>query len=304
MFSLGSLIWCGGIIDSILFFMAAAAIAVITKKIWQRIRYPPPPKKTVINPNDYPRDKVVMFQMGPSAWCPSASPFVLKLQTYLRMADIPYMVVNGLDAASSKGKFPWILYRGEVVEDSSFIIDHLNRAAGIEETAAKLDPELRAIARAFQKLVEDELYWIVMLIRHGRGTTDAELMKLVGGITALDATRVRHSVLADAWAQGLGRHSIAQLLHIYNKDLMAISAILGKRPYLMGEMPSEVDTSLFGVLAQVRWQMPGSALEAQLKAEFPALVDYCDRIKDVFYPDWDKLHTHGGTREPCKSASP
>ena len=41
----------------------------------------------------------------------------------------------------------------------------------------------------------------------------------------------------------------------------------GSKPYLMGASPSEVDASLFGLLAQARWQMPNSLPEKLLKSK-------------------------------------
>ena len=40
----------------------------------------------------YPRDKVILFQVRRGPFAPSMSPFALKLETYLRMAEIPYQV--------------------------------------------------------------------------------------------------------------------------------------------------------------------------------------------------------------------
>ena len=38
------------------------------------------------------QDKVILHQFNRGAVTPSPSPFVLKLETYLRMANIPYEV--------------------------------------------------------------------------------------------------------------------------------------------------------------------------------------------------------------------
>ncbi|MCP5067595.1 MAG: hypothetical protein GY946_13610, partial [bacterium] len=53
---------------------------------------------------------------------PDISPFVVKLETFLRIAGIPYRSVLGLTASgagvSRKNKIPWIELNGEVVDDS------------------------------------------------------------------------------------------------------------------------------------------------------------------------------------------
>ena len=41
---------------------------------------------------DYPRDVVILHQLGRAPLTPNLSPFCLKLETYLRMAKIPYQV--------------------------------------------------------------------------------------------------------------------------------------------------------------------------------------------------------------------
>ena len=41
---------------------------------------------------DYPKDKVIVHQFGKGTFAPSIGHFVLKLETYLRMAKIPYEV--------------------------------------------------------------------------------------------------------------------------------------------------------------------------------------------------------------------
>lgn len=57
---------------------------------------------------------------------PSVSPFVIKLETYLRLAKIPYQVDKG-DIWGPKGKTPWITYNGVHMGDSQIIIKFLSK---------------------------------------------------------------------------------------------------------------------------------------------------------------------------------
>ena len=59
---------------------------------------------------------------------------------------------------SSKGKFPWITYNGHSVADSAFCIEFLNKERGVDLNSW-LSPEQRAVALAFQRLAEENLYW-------------------------------------------------------------------------------------------------------------------------------------------------
>ncbi len=61
---------------------------------------------------------------------------------------------------SSKGKTPFITYNGIDVADSQFCIDFLNDKRGIDLNK-HLTIEQKSIARAFQKMTEENLYWLV-----------------------------------------------------------------------------------------------------------------------------------------------
>ena len=69
---------------------------------------------------------------------------------------------------SSKNKTPWMVYDGEEVADSHFCIKHLNRVRGVDLNSW-LTEDQRAVARAFQMMTEDHLYWLVMTSWLGDG---------------------------------------------------------------------------------------------------------------------------------------
>lgn len=71
-----------------------------------------------------PKDVVVLHGFPEGVTCPNISPFVLKLETYLRMAKIPYEV-DKTDPISVKGKSPWITLNGEHIADSQLCVEYL-----------------------------------------------------------------------------------------------------------------------------------------------------------------------------------
>jgi len=91
-----------------------------------------------------------------------------------------------------------------------------------------------------------------------------------------------------ALAQGMGRHSEAEVYEMGIKDLRAISIHLGNRPFFTGDKTTEVDCTMFGVLAQFLWNSSSGPLEKVLKEELTNLTSFCERIKEQFLPDWDK----------------
>ena len=109
------------------------------------------PKVTV------PSGIVLLHQPPISDGVPTISNFALKLETYLRMAEIPYEN-SFVPKNSSKGKIPWIEYNGKKIADSNFCISFLN-----EEFKVTLDNKLskseKAVSHALKSMVEENTYW-------------------------------------------------------------------------------------------------------------------------------------------------
>ena len=68
-------------------------------------------KNLQIKWNAVGKDVVVLHQFPRGLTCPSISPYVLKLETFLRIHRIKY--VNDFEQPlSEKGKCPWITFNG------------------------------------------------------------------------------------------------------------------------------------------------------------------------------------------------
>ena len=71
----------------------------------------------------------------------------------------------------------------------------------------------------------------------------------------------------------------------------------------MGNMPTEVDCTLFAFVALMKYApiYPDEDDNyeygaKQLCHQFPTLSKYCDRIKSLYYSDWDRiLHLEDST---------
>lgn len=60
----------------------------------------PVPPKPKVHKKDYEKDKVYLYQFARSPTIPSVSPFCLKVETFLRVANIQYEVSNLLTITS------------------------------------------------------------------------------------------------------------------------------------------------------------------------------------------------------------
>lgn len=240
---------------------------------------------------------LVLYQFPRGPYAPNMSPFCIKLETFLRMAKIPYKSVFTYKMGP-KGKLPWVEYEGAKLADSEFIIQHLCERHQLNFDGG-LTPKQRGISRAIQKMVDEHTYWLMVLERWviHKADTAKTLTKLPGLVLWMLVRKVRNK----AFEQGLGRHTPDQLEQLLDQDLAALSDLLGEDQFVHGDEPTLVDCALFGQLSQFRWHVPDSVkAKHDLNDKFANLGQYCDRMKERFWPDWDDCITHGFTKAPAK----
>ena len=108
--------------------------------------------------NTVPQGTVLLHQRPPNANVINASPFSLKLETYLRMAKIPYESNYDAMNVSSKGKQPWIQLNGTSVADSNFCIRFLNKEFKMN-LESHLSSTERAIVHCVLTTLEENTSW-------------------------------------------------------------------------------------------------------------------------------------------------
>jgi len=114
---------------------------------------------------------ITLYSFGPGFGLPDPSPFVTKAEVLLKMAELPYRSDTTGFKKAPKGKLPYIDDGGEIISDSTFIRWHLERKYNIDFDRGLL-AEQRSIAWAFEKMMEDHLYWAVV---HARWMDEAPL---------------------------------------------------------------------------------------------------------------------------------
>ncbi|PFX22721.1 Failed axon connections-like [Stylophora pistillata] len=102
---------------------------------------------------------VVLHQFLPSPLSLSGSPPCLKLETFLRMAKIPYESRYGLKF-SKKGKIPWIELNGEEIADSNFCIRFLRNEFKVDIDCSHLSDEAKGLAHSIQTMLEENTYCV------------------------------------------------------------------------------------------------------------------------------------------------
>lgn len=226
----------------------------------------------------------------PEVWgLPSASPFCIKLETYLRMAKAEYKVeLDETFRNAPKGKVPYIEDKGQKIGDSGLIIDYLTREYRISAPAT-LSAEQQAVSVAMLRLVEEHLYWTVVYSRWAEDDNFKVLAKtlfadLPIGVRAIVPKIARKEVLKNLKAHGLGRHSRDEVYQLSQANVNALADYLGDKPYFFGDQPSVLDAAAFGILVSPLKDPFGSPFQQQVKAK-ANLVAHCERMLADYWPE-------------------
>jgi glutathione S-transferase len=230
---------------------------------------------------------IKLYQYAPAFGLPNASPFCMKVETYLRMAGLPYECPRGVGPFKSpKGKLPYIDDNGKVVADSTFIIDYLKATYG-DKLDARLSATDRALGVVIQRTFEESLYWPSVYSRwiDDAGfakTKDVFFARMKFPLRQIIPLFARRGLRSQLHAQGTGRHSRDEIYAIGCRDITALAALLGDKAYYLGDEPSSIDATGYAFLANLLW----APIDLPMRAHallLPNLEAYCQRMKARYY---------------------
>ncbi|MGZ3694712.1 MAG: glutathione S-transferase family protein, partial [Bdellovibrionota bacterium] len=214
-------------------------------------------------------------------------PFCVKVEIFLRKYQIPYRVITEKNPARGpKGKMPFIVDGKDIVADSTFSLLHLEKAYAIP---AELSPEQQAVCLAFQRLIEENLYFVLLYSRWvdpaGWETVKKEFIPMFPTFLGLPILYViRGQLKRQAVEQGIGRHSLDEVYEIGLRDMNALAHFLGDKKYFLGETFSCLDASAYAFLITILKQPIESKLKACLMSH-ENLLRYCREIEAEFFPE-------------------
>jgi glutathione S-transferase len=230
---------------------------------------------------------ITLHTFGSMFGLPDPSPFVTKGDVLLKMSGVPYQSVIGDLREAPKGKMPFIMDKGAKIGDSTLIRLHLEQNYGIDFDK-HLSPAEKGIAWSVEKMLEDNLYWALV---SERWMDDANFEKgpkhffdsAPALIRPLIVAMVRRGVRKTLHGQGLGRHTRDELLALACRDIDALAAVLGDKPYLMGANKCGADATVFAFSIGVLCPLFASSLCTHAE-QYKNLVAYGERMRKEFYP--------------------
>lgn len=238
---------------------------------------------------------IELFQYAPAFNSPSPSPFCVKLELLLKMANIPYS--NRYDAdvrKAPKAKLPYVVIDGrQTIADSELILRHLKESGRFRVDEWLSDAE-HAHCLAVTRLVEDHLYWLLVEARWLNDDVwpvlrDSFFAGLPPLARSIVPRIVRKQIRKRLYGHGLGRHSRQELENFAVEDIEALDVLLGDKPYMMGDRICSVDATVYGMLSSIYLPDFDTPLKA-VALTHPNLAAFSDRITGQFFPDYRRRH--------------
>jgi glutathione S-transferase len=223
-----------------------------------------------------------------------ASPFVVKVDLFMRMADIAYTVKSGVKylKIAPKGKLPFIDHDGTFIADSSDILTYLT-----DKFDLTIDSDLNAAQKAqaylITKSLDENLYWYLVYSRWAMDEHWPMIKKaFFGAIPAPMAwfipNIIRNKVKKNLNGQGVGRHSSDEVLAMTDKTFAALSEMLGDQDYFYGDKYTSLDATVYAHLCEfisVQYEDGIDNEFTKAAKKHQNLVQYCQRIEAQFYPE-------------------
>jgi glutathione S-transferase len=229
---------------------------------------------------------ITLHAFGPHFGLPDPSPFCIKADLLLQLSGLPYRRASGDLRRAPKRKLPLIVDDGVTVPDSSFIRFHLETKHGIDFDKG-LTPAQRGVSWALEKMLEDHLYWIIV---HERWVDAANFARgpaqffqsVPAPLRPFVIAMVKRKVAGNLDAQGIGRHSADERALLAGRALDAAAAILGDKPFLMGDEPSGGDAALGAFMIAGMCRLFESRVRGLIESH-ANLVAYEARMRARFY---------------------
>lgn len=230
---------------------------------------------------------ITLYKFGPFLGTPDSSPFVIKVMMLLRFAGVPYREVQGNPFKGPHRFLPYIEDDGVKVADSTLIRFHLEKKYSFDFDGG-LSVEQKAVAWAVERMCEDHLYFAMLdmrwmdtanfndgLGRHMFGSIPAPARPIVKSmLRRLNAKRLH--------GHGIGRHPRSVITELAIRDVGALAAVLGDKPFLMGNGPCAADASVFGIVTSILTPPLESPLRAAMQ-QHANLIAYRDLIAKKFF---------------------
>ncbi len=240
---------------------------------------------------------VTLYKFKPVMGLPDPSPFCFKLETYLRMAGIDYTVADDKRKKAPTGKRPFIVDEdGNVMADSGLVIASLEAKNGYP-VDGKLTLSERAQNLAFQRLMDEHLYWTIVYSRWIDPVGAQQWMPFMKDILGVSGFALKllkpvaqRIVGKQLSGHGMGRHSPKVIFEMGISDIRALAHWLGQKEWGFGDQPTTFDAGLAAYVGEIIVQPWDNPLTVETR-KHRNLVAHFERMMTLYYPEFTDAET-------------
>ncbi|RUP47486.1 hypothetical protein BC936DRAFT_145683 [Jimgerdemannia flammicorona] len=144
--------------------IGTAALLILTSSMFAWRRRRSAAAAAAARSSKYPPETVVVYRYShpEKKSNPDISPFIAKLEAYLKFSSTPHVLATGTLENAPKGKLPYIEHNGRLIGDSSLAIEYLVACGAAPDLDAGIGDEKKAVARAMKIMVEEHLYFALV----------------------------------------------------------------------------------------------------------------------------------------------
>jgi len=153
---------------------------------------------------------IKLYSFGPGLGLIEPSPFVLKIDLFLRITNTPFEAIQNVKnlQKAPKDKLPFIDDDGTVVADSAFITDYFKTKYAVD-LDAQLNAQQKAQAHFITHSIEQSLYWCIVYFRwvneeNWRVIKDIYFGNMPFPLKQIVPSIARKSTIKSLQGQGLG----------------------------------------------------------------------------------------------------
>ncbi len=236
---------------------------------------------------------IILYTTSPQWGLPSFSPPCMNLETWLRMAKLPYKSVTELHLhfeKAPKGKIPFIDYQGKLIGDSTLIIEMFKQKEGIDLDRG-LTARERAISLAFRRMLKENTFWGLEEIRlnvpeNWHVYREILASQLYPGVPPTEweplIEQLGERIRTQMYGHGMGRHSSSEICQIISADFQALSDFLADKPFFMGERPTTLDATAYAFIGNlIKPPLPSPIVDYVIQLD--NLYQHYERMKQEFF---------------------
>lgn len=185
---------------------------------------------------------------------PIIGPTACKVETFLRLAKVPYVFVGTQDYSNSPTeRLPFIALNGQLTAESYFIMERVTK-----EFQVTLDDFLaaedHAKGNAIRRIIDDSIrlhHYRHQTVNHPEQVAQI-FSKAMGAplfIAKFFVRSLRSNMIDLLNKHGQGDLTEEQFRQEWMRDISSLEVFLGDKPFFFGDRPSSYDCAAYGYLA-------------------------------------------------------